>query len=372
MLNIVKYISLGFLLISQLNAFSQVASTSIHFPEEVNIKDIHVQFKNGLGTIDTIPVKASSLLITKPFYSRYAEIQVAVNSGTDIEHEFQFYVDDKATKLVFVEKDKKLVLEKSASNNFLTPDDLGRLTLEVITEPVYKRMQDFIEKDGDKLSDPLVASRGVQLAHELSNTTVDFIKSHSTSYFAFQSLMDVAPTDKYPSDSLVYVFEQFPVDFTSSIEGIEILETLKGYSLKAGMDAPHFVMRDIEGNPVDLNMYKGKHVLLNFWASWCVPCIAEMPAIVTIEKNTPKDKIELIFMSSDKSLEAMNRAIEKHGMRGVHIVSDNRIIQKYGAQAIPRLYLIDPDGKILYNREYDEKNPEKLESLINLVDKVKK
>jgi peroxiredoxin len=355
-----------------LNANGQAASASIHFPEEITKMNAQVLFNDGLDGIDDIPVKTSSLNISNPFYGRYAEIYVIVDPNNDSEQSFQFYVDDKPSNIVFIRKDGELILDKLNSKNYLSADDLGKPTLEASTEPIYKKMQDFIEKEGDSLNDTLVSNRGVQLAHELSNTTVDFIKTHSTSYFAFQSLKRVAPTNKYTTDSLVSVFKRFPTSFTSSREGTEILEKLTGFSLKTGMDAPNFTMRDIEGNEIDLNVYRGKHVLLNFWASWCVPCLAEMPAVVSIGKSTPKDKLELIFMSSDKDPNAMNRAIERYEMKGVHIVSDKRIIQKYGAQAIPKLYLIDPNGKIIYNRDYDEKSPEKLESLIELIDKVTK
>lgn len=365
-------ITLAILSVMALNANGQAASTIIHFPEETMKMNIQVLFNDGLGGIDNIPVKTNSINISNPFYGRYAEVNVIVDPNNDLKQSFQFYVDDKPTKIVFVRTDGELTLDKLNSKNYLSPDDLGRPTLEASTEPIYKRMQDFIEKEGDNLIDTLVSSRGIQLAHELSNTTVDFIINHPKSYFAFQSLKRVAPTDKYTTDSLVYAFRRFPTSFTNSREGTEILEKLTGFSLKTGMDAPHFTMRDIEGNEIDLTMYKGKHVLLNFWASWCVPCLAEMPAVVSIGKNTPKDKLELIFMSSDKSLEAMNRAIENYEIKGVHIVSDDRIIRKYGAQAIPQLYLIDPNGEIIYNRSLNEKNVEKLESLIELIDKVTK
>lgn len=363
-------ITLAFLSTVVLNASGQSASTSIHFPEEVVKKNIQVLFNDGLDGIDNIPVKTNSINISNPFFGRYAEINVIIDPNNDLERSYQFYIDDKPTKIVFVQKDGELVLDRLNSKNYLSPDDLGKPILEASTEPIYKRIHDFMEKEGDNLNDTSVSNRGVQLFDELYNTTVDFIKTHSTSYFAFQSLKRVAPTDKYTTDSLVYVFKRFPTSFTSSREGTEVLEKLTGFSLKTGMDAPHFTMRDIEGNQIDLNMYRGKHVLLNFWASWCVPCLAEMPAVVSIGKNTPKDKLELIFMSSDKDPKAMNRAIERYEMKGVQIVSDDRIIRKYGAQAIPKLYLIDPNGKIIYNRSLDEKNVETLESLIELVQKT--
>ena len=365
-------ITLAILSVMALNANGQVASASIHFPEEITKMNVQVLFNDGLDGIDNIPVKTNSINISNPFYGRYAEINVIIDPNNDSEQSFQFYVDAKPSTIVFIRKDGELILDKLNSKNYLNPNELGRPTLEASTEPIYKRIHDFMEKDGDNLNDTSVSNRGVQLFDELYNTTVDFIKTHSTSYFAFQSLKRVAPTDKYTTDSLIYVFRRFPASFISSREGTEILEKLIGFSLKTGMDAPHFTMRDIEGNEVDLNMYQGKHVLLNFWASWCVPCLAEMPAVVSIGKNTPKDKLELIFMSSDKDPKAMNRAIERYEMKGVQIVSDDRIIRKYGAQAIPKLYLIDPNGIIIYNRSLDEKNVEKLESLIELIDKVTK
>jgi peroxiredoxin len=122
-------------------------------------------------------------------------------------------------------------------------------------------------------------------------------------------------------------------------------------SLFVGGTAPDFVQNDVDGKPVSLKNYRGKYVLIDFWASWCVPCRAENPNVVKVYEKFKGKNFEILAVSLDDKKEAWLAAIQKDGLPWIH-VSDlggfsNKVSRRYLVRSVPNNFLIDPDGKIL-------------------------
>lgn len=115
----------------------------------------------------------------------------------------------------------------------------------------------------------------------------------------------------------------------------------------------NFTQNDTLGNAVSLASFKGKYVLLDFWASWCGPCRAENPNVVKAY-NKYKDKgFTILSVSLDQpgKHQAWMDAIHKDGLTWTHVSDlkfwDNEVAKQYGIRAIPQNFLIDPEGKII-------------------------
>ena len=120
-----------------------------------------------------------------------------------------------------------------------------------------------------------------------------------------------------------------------------------------GMTAPDFSMADTEGNQVALNSFRGKYVLVDFWASWCKPCRMENPNLVRVY-NSYKDKnftILGVALEKPGQKEAWLRAINEDNLGWKQISDlqfwDSPVVVQYGIQGIPFNVLLDPAGKIL-------------------------
>jgi len=142
-------------------------------------------------------------------------------------------------------------------------------------------------------------------------------------------------------------FEQsnpFP-EYTEALQA----EMNKLSTLQPGQPAPDFTLHDPEGQPVSLSQFKGKVVLLDFWASWCSPCIADLGILRKIKEQVATQPVVFLNVSLDANEAAWKRAIAKHEIKGVHVRSE-QVAQAYNVSGIPRYYLVDPQGLIVEDR----------------------
>jgi thiol-disulfide isomerase/thioredoxin len=118
--------------------------------------------------------------------------------------------------------------------------------------------------------------------------------------------------------------------------------------------APDFTLENAEGVKVSLSDYKGKVVYIDFWATWCGPCLAEMPHSKKLrEKFAGNDSIVFMYVSVDNAdnIDGWKSVVKKKNIVGVNLISRNggeeeRVGERYGLQYIPKFVLIDKKGRV--------------------------
>ena len=122
-------------------------------------------------------------------------------------------------------------------------------------------------------------------------------------------------------------------------------------AVAVGSMAPDITMPDVNGNNLSLSSFKGKYVLVDFWASWCGPCRGENPNLVAAYNKYKSKNFTILGVSLDKTKEAWVEAIQQDGLTWNHISDlkfwNSAAVSLYGFNGIPYNVLLDPTGKII-------------------------
>ena len=153
-------------------------------------------------------------------------------------------------------------------------------------------------------------------------------------------------------DEVKAAYESLTDRVKNSAPGIELAEAIEALSqVSVGGYAPDVVLPTPDGGELALSSLRGHYVLVDFWASWCGPCLREVPNVKAIYDKYHDKGFEIYGISLDDKEDAWKAAIAKHGLNWHHVSSlqgwDCPVAKQYNVTGIPRMYILDPDGKII-------------------------
>jgi peroxiredoxin len=123
----------------------------------------------------------------------------------------------------------------------------------------------------------------------------------------------------------------------------------KGYALQVGSEAPGLVLPGLDGKSYDLASERGRLVVLNFWATWCPPCVAEMPALEKVQRALAAEGLSVVAVSTDEDEQALRQFVSEQGLtlRVLRDPGGRLAASAYRVTGYPETFLIDRSGRIL-------------------------
>jgi rhodanese-related sulfurtransferase/peroxiredoxin len=123
--------------------------------------------------------------------------------------------------------------------------------------------------------------------------------------------------------------------------------------LAPGTPAPDFTLGDVDGKEVSFSDFRGRNVVLVFWASWCPDCRAEIPDLKKMAAAADPEQVQFVSVSYDRAFDTLCAFVKEQELPGVQLFDpagkqDSEVGAAYGVKWIPSLYLIDPDGKVVF------------------------
>lgn len=197
-----------------------------------------------------------------------------------------------------------------------------------------------------------------------------FVTTHPNSPVSLDVLNEYARGSKDPV-KVEQLFKKLSPALRNSAIGVEVQNRIKGMnSIQIGSKAPDFTIPDTEGKNVSLSSYRGKYVLVDFWATWCVPCASEIPHLVKAYDTYKNKNFEIISISLDRpdSKALWIKRIKENNMTWPQVSElkwwNGPSALLYHINAVPANFLLDPAGKVIAMNLGGEELGRKLEEVI--------
>jgi thiol-disulfide isomerase/thioredoxin len=361
------HLSILFLLTFSTSGFCQKKFSLVIIADStINTKYLSCIIDNGKKDIQYCPkldtFKNGVLIITDSFFSEKATVRIR---GYKLGNLDELFIDDKhCTVYLSTMQDadgRKLVLKKVKNAVIYNTETPFFKELGEYINAERNANADFHKKYGLSFqkNDSLNKIR-LSLYKKTDLKIVEFIKLRKDEYLAFWNFCRILSysTSEFKDDT-VYLKELkydfytiFPTKFTNSFEGERILKSLNEVlepTKKLGINdsAPYFEVTNLQAKQLKSTDYKGKYLLLHFWATWCVPCKAQMPKLVNFYKMYDKNIINIVSICNASILWNMKLDVKKYGFAWNNVFDKSGDVSNLFQQsAVPTYILIDPKGII--------------------------
>lgn len=230
---------------------------------------------------------------------------------------------------------------------------------------------DMATKDYDDQTKKTMYEKSVKIYEKVNELKLNFIKANPSSIAASYIFSDSYYRKEYTHEQAKEIFANMDA---KKLNGTPFYEEVKN-RLEAvektgiGMAAPEIKTNyTLNGSEFKLSSLKGKYVLLDYWGTWCGPCMADMPKIKEYSNKYSNKNLIVLGVNSGDTSEKWQNAIKKNEFNWMQIRStkDNNLLIPFNVTSFPTKILIDPDGKIIYS----SKNTEVKEDVFQIIDRL--
>lgn len=211
----------------------------------------------------------------------------------------------------------------------------------------------FMSKEGNEK--PGMQDTLIQMYTAVKAQTARTIDSLVTNYpdsYAVALIIDKFVAKQQELSEVEKMYDGLSPRIKNAYLGQKLRTTIDNLKKTAvGSVAPDFTLQTPDGKNVSLSDYRGKYVLLDFWASWCGPCLREVPNVKKVYDRYHPEGFEILSVSLDDKKENWVNAIDKHELNWGHVSSlkgwQCPVVKLYSISGVPAMFLLDREGKII-------------------------
>nr|WP_321454214.1 TlpA disulfide reductase family protein [uncultured Carboxylicivirga sp.] len=360
--------------------FSQkITNLRVILPDNIDLSQLSISFNNGINTRDLQNLINNNIIeINDTIWSRYGTLSCAYPDSTSTNGipNYDYWITEGENVVDFNVKSRfqnafsQAILENALS---VRNEGYGRYLsyIEVLNNSLSKfYLNNYSKFD----SHPDLLDFFLCKQDSFTNKGLEFLRTNSNEYISLWIFQrEYASTRRNSAKFDLQFFSTiFPDSLKKTFIGKKTLSIIKArMGSRIGQEAPDFTVLDSNNNVIQLYKYRGNYVLLDFWASWCNPCMKSMPKIKMMQNQYLNDNLKVISISVDDNPKNYNKALKEIGnIEDWSFVNDESISDVYGVSPIPQVILIDKNGIIIYNLEdMDDYSLTQLENLLKNLSK---
>ncbi len=375
-------LKITFILVTLLSPFFCIAQGGYilkgNFAKENVDGKVYLNYKNGEEKVrDSARIQNGRFVIKGTVLEPVkALLEVKYQEpGTKLKNEWkEFYLDKETFSIKINESVNKATLENSAINTAWTNYKKVEAASRVELNNVIAQLRNTSKEE---MADPVFISRRKlkleQANHSLDSIMGNYVLQNEDNYFSFTALDQIAGP-YMEAEKIETLYGKLSPRLQKSPYGVKLKLAIDlALTTSIGKVAPDFILRDISDKEISLLQYRGKYVLLDFWASWCAPCRAENPNVVKAYNEYKSKNFTVLGLSVDREVDRGKwlKAVEEDNLPWTQIIdeaNEKSAAELYSIKSIPANYLINPEGVIVAKNLRGKQLHEVLEELLKKIE----
>ena len=286
----------------------------------------------------------------------------------EIPQVYLVYLDGNRNPIVFFGENKKITITanpEKMEEAVIKGSKLTDLYAKFMTEIPHKDESAKMEQEfykaqasGDAGAIQSLMADMEKIRKDQRTYAIQYVKNNSENLVgAFMALNMINEFSDVELDSISTNLNKklsehpYVVTFNEQVKAVKMQKELEA-AFEVGKVAPSFKLNDINGKSVSLDDFKGKYVLIDFWAGWCAPCRAENPELKKVYEKFGGKDFEIISVSLDRTEEDWKKAVMEDGLNWTLLFDGNgTTAELYGIQNIPSTWLLNREG-VIVNKQF--------------------